>query len=237
MKRGYNKVLEVKKGITSGIPIVIGYFPVAMAFGLMAKASDVSLLDTFLFSVLVFAGASQFAAINLIKMGAATGEIILATLLMNLRHLMMSASLAARIEQKGSRVLPLIAFGVTDETFSVAATREENPTVPYLLALNTISYSAWIAGSVIGFLVGAALPASIQVSMGVGLYAMFVAILMPEARKSVRIAALAASSGIFNSLLTYFKVLPGGWSLVAAIIITASMGAVFFKEEGVTVEA
>lgn len=223
--------IEIKKGITAGVPIVIGYFPVAMAFGLMAKATGVRFLDTALFSVLVFAGASQFAALNLIKAGVASAEIILATLLMNLRHSMMSASLAARLGEKGSRLLPVVAFGITDETFSVSATREENPTIPFLLALNGISYGAWVSGTIAGYLAGAALPASIQVSMGVGLYAMFVSIVVPEMKKSLKISVLAVGAGVLNTTVSYLKLLPSGWSLITSIVLVALAGALLFKEE------
>ncbi|MCX7711339.1 MAG: AzlC family ABC transporter permease [Clostridia bacterium] len=225
------KRLGFKDGAVAALPIVIGYIPAAMAFGLLAKSIQVSLTDTFLFSVMVFAGASQYMALNLIAVGAAAGEIIVATFLLNLRHALMSASLAARLEVQKKSLLPLIAFGVTDEAFSVAATREERPTMPFMFALEGVSYSAWVGGSVLGYLVGSALPASVRASMGIALYAMFVAILVPEMKKSVYVAGLALGSGLINAVLSYFKWLPSGWNMVAATVLVAAAGAFFIKDE------
>lgn len=96
-------LLGGKEGWLAGAPVVIGYFPVAMAFGLLAKAVHVPLLEACLFSLIVFAGASQFMALELLRAGVATGGIVAATLLLNLRHLMMSASLAVRLIGIGCR--------------------------------------------------------------------------------------------------------------------------------------
>lgn len=227
---------KVREGIAAGLPIAIGYLPVAMAFGLLAKAVGVSLTGTFLFSLLVFAGASQFMALNLISTGIAAGEIILATLLLNMRHLLMSASLAARLRDRRSKWLPMVSFGITDETFSVAATREGELETPFLLALNGIAYSAWVGGSLVGYIAGEILPASIQNSMAVALYALFVAILVPEIRKCIKIALLAGGAGLINIILNKVKILPSGWNLVTAIAITAFLGALFLKGENGEVE-
>ncbi len=224
------KQLTFKDGVTATMPIVIGYLPAAMAFGLLAKAVNVSLLDTFLFSLLVFAGASQFMALNLIKAGAAMGEIVIATFLLNLRHFLMSASLAARLDTKNKGLLPILAFGVTDEVFSVAATRSEKPTTGFVLALQGMSYSSWVLGSVLGYVVGSALPASVQSSMGIALYAMFVAILVPEMKKSLPIAVMALGSGAINALLSHFKVLPSGWNMVVSTVLIAMGGALLIKD-------
>lgn len=223
--------LSFKNGIASGIPIAIGYLPSAMAFGLLAKAVGASFLDTALFSLLVYAGASQFMAINLISTGVAAIEIILATFLLNLRHMLMSASLAAKLQEKRLGLVALIAFGVTDESFSVAATRKEELSAAFTLALNFVAYSAWVGGTVLGFLIGEFLPVSLQQSMGIALYAMFAAILVPEVKKSFRLLGLAFGAGAMNWMLSLLKILPSGWNLITAMTASALIAAVFFKEE------
>jgi 4-azaleucine resistance transporter AzlC len=220
-----------KEGAAAAFPIMIGYLPAAMAFGLLSKTTGISLWESLLFSVMVFAGASQFMALNLIVAGAAAGEIILATLLLNFRHFLMSASLAARLQGEKSKWLPVVAFGVTDETFSVASLRPEKPSVPFLLVLEGASYGSWVGGTVLGFLAGAALPTSIQESMGIALYAMFAAILVPEIRKAVKVGILAGSSGAINAILYGFKLLPSGWSLIVATVAAAAVGAFLFKKD------
>jgi len=110
---------EIKRGLVAGFPIFIGYFPIAMAFGLLSKNASISFGDTGFFSIAIFAGASQFMALDLMRLNVSTINIIFATFLINLRHLMMSASLSLNIKDIKKKYLPLIAFGITDETFSV----------------------------------------------------------------------------------------------------------------------
>lgn len=220
-----------KQGVRSAIPIIIGYFPVAMAFGLLANTINVSFLDSFLFSLLVFAGASQFMALDLIKAGIATGDIILATLLLNLRHLMMSASLAVKIKETKKRWLFFIAFGITDETFAVASLKEGKLTGLFLLALQGLSYSAWVCGTVVGYLVGAILPAIVQSSLGIGLYAMFAAIIAPEIRRSLDVLILTLISGFLYAIIFYFRLLPSGWDIIGTILISSVLGVLILKDK------
>lgn len=224
--------LGIKDGLVAGIPVVIGYFPVAMAFGLLSRSVNISLVDSCLFSLVVFAGASQFMALDLIKAGIAAGDIVLATFLLNLRHLMMSASLAVRLKEIKKGWLFFIAFGITDESFSVASLKRGKLSVPFLLALQGIAYAAWAGGTFIGYLIGTALPAAVQSSLGIGLYAMFTAILAPEIKKSSGVLFLAAVSGIIYVAIDYFKLLPSGWSLIVAIIAASAAGLLFLKDEG-----
>jgi 4-azaleucine resistance transporter AzlC len=219
------------EGIITGIPIVIGYVPVAMAFGLLAKATNISMMDSFLFSSLVFAGASQFMALDLIKTGIALPEIVLATFLLNLRHMMMSASLAVRIKERKFGRLIFVAFGITDETFSIASLRDGELSIPFLLGLHGISYAAWVCGTILGYIVGSVLPAAVQNSMGIGLYAMFAAILVPEVKKSLNVLFLSCLSGIIYILIDYFKLVPADWSLVTAIIAASVIGVLVIKDD------
>ena len=224
--------LHAADGLRTGFPILVGYFPVAIAFGLLAKSATLTFCGSLSFSVFVFAGASQFMAINLLKTGVAVGEIVIATLLLNFRHLLMSASLAARLTEKRRGLLPLVAFGVTDETFAVAATQEGALSIPYLLALELTAYSGWVSGTAVGYLIGGILPPLVQASLGIGLYAMFVALLVPQCKKALSAAALALGAGLLNAVLAAGKVLPGGWNLVAAMVIMALAGALFCKADG-----
>ncbi len=225
-----------RDGAISAIPVIIGYFPVAMAFGLLAKTIDVSLIDTFLFSFLVFAGASQFMALDLIKAGIATGDIIISTLLLNLRHLMMSASLSLRIRERKKALYLFIAFGITDETFAVASLKHGKLTTGFLLTLQGLSYAAWVSGSVVGYLVGAILPTTLQSSLGIGLYAMFAAIITPEMRKSMNVVLLAFISAITYVVISFIGWIPEGWYLVVTILISSVLGVLILKEEEASLE-
>jgi 4-azaleucine resistance transporter AzlC len=221
--------LGIKDGLKAGFPILIGYFPAAMAFGLLAKTTGLSCMESWMFSVFVFAGASQFIALSLLQSGVAGIEIVIATFLINLRHLLMSAALTSKFP--GKIKWPLwVAFGVTDETFSVAVIRNEPLTTPFLLAVELSAYVAWVAGTVFGYYMGALLPETVQASMGITLYAMFVAILIPEVRQTGRAGLMALGAGLLHLGLGRLKLLPQGWNIVIAIVTVSAAGALFVKE-------
>lgn len=222
---------EMKDGFISAIPMIIGFFPIAMAFGLLSKNTDINFRDTTLFSAMVFAGASQFMALDLISAGVSFGSIILATFLLNLRHLVMSASLSLRLGGINRSLIPLIAFGITDETFSVASFRKEKLTAPYILVLNFLSYGSWVAGTIVGYLVGGILPQSLQSSLSIGLYAMFVGLLIPEIKGSKNILYLGIISAIIYSIIYYTKVLNSGWDIIFGILISSLVGVYVFNDE------
>lgn len=225
------RALSYKSGLMAGIPIFLGYFPVAMAFGLLAKTNGITLGEAIGFSALVFAGASQFMALNLIQSGAVFMEIVIATLLLNFRHFLMSASVASRMETKKKWTLPLVAFGITDETFAVAATAEGKLNPRYLIPLEATAYIGWVSGTACGHIMGAALPEILQKSMGIGLYAMFVAILLPSVRKTVWSGVLAGVAALVHTGLAKMEVLPSGWNIIAAIVLVAGAGAWFITEQ------
>lgn len=224
-------VHSIKPGLIAAIPIVVGYFPVAMAFGLLSKTVELSLLDSCLFSFIVFAGASQFMALDLIKAGISFWDIILATFLLNLRHFMMSASLAVRLKEIRKGWLPFVAFGITDESFAVASLKEGQLSLSYILTLQTAAYLAWAAGTFTGYLIGTALPEALQNSLGVGLYAMFTAILVPEIKKSNSVLCLSLLAGALYLIIDYCSFFPAGWNLIATILLASSMGVLIFGDK------
>ncbi len=215
-----------KKGLLAGIPIFLGYLPIALAFGLLAKTQGVPVFATALFSLLVFAGASQFIALKLIGIGATPFDIALVTFLVNLRHMLMSASLSAKLREK--KWIPIISFGITDETFSIASTRGGNVTPEYLLGLELIAYVSWVGGTVFGYFIGDFLPPGIKESMGITLYAMFIAILIPEVKKSQEVFVVASLGAGMNILLWLTKLVNPGIAIVISIIFGASFGMFFF---------
>jgi 4-azaleucine resistance transporter AzlC len=235
MEKECELTYSFKDGLIDGLPIVIGYVPIAMAFGILSKSVDITMTNSVLFSALVFAGASQFMALNLLYLGAGIGEIILTTLLVNLRHFLMSASLATRLPKNIKSSIP-VAFGITDETFSVASFKEGTITKEYMISLEFTVYSCWVLGTAFGYIVGGVLPAIVKDSMGIALYAMFVAILTPEIKKSIKVAILAGLSGVVNTICNCFLGVPQGWSIIISIVTISLLGAYLFKEEREEVE-
>ncbi|MDP4085067.1 MAG: AzlC family ABC transporter permease [Bacillota bacterium] len=212
---------EYKKGFQAGTSIGVGYFPIALTFGLLAKTSGLTLYETVFMSLAVFAGASQYISLSLIAFGTGTLEIILTTFIVNIRHFLMATALNEKVEEDSLVKKLLYSFGITDETFSVAATQEGTVTTGFMFGLITVSYSSWVLFSGVGFLIGASLPKTLQESMGVALYAMFIGLLVPSMKKSMKVVFLASLSALFNSIFTFGKLLSPGWAIVTATILSA----------------
>lgn len=224
---------DISEAIEAGIPLFIGYAPAAAAFGVLSKGCGLSLMECFLFSALVFAGASQFIALNLLMTGMGPAGILVTTLLVNFRHFLMSAYLATRVKQIGRKYHFLMAFGVTDEVFSVLSLKEGSLTKSFIFILQCSAYSAWVSATVAGYILGGFLPETLTQSMGVALYALLLAILLPEMKRSSRVVLLAIASGLLNTCILKLDLLPGGWSIVVCIVLIALAGSFFFREQEV----
>ena len=212
---------EFKKGIQSGISIAIGYMPIALTFGLIAKTTGLALSETVMMSLLVFAGAAQYISLSLLMQGIGIFEIVLTTLIVNIRHFLMSASLNEKAEEDSIAARMGYSFGITDETFSVAATRDGKVNAGYMFGLILISYSSWVINSGLGFLIGAGLPQTLQESMSVALYAMFVGLLVPSMKNNVKVVYLAVLAASFNSIFTLAELMSTGWAIVSATLLAA----------------
>jgi 4-azaleucine resistance transporter AzlC len=201
-------------GIRQGIPIFIGYMPIAVAFGLLAKGTGISLGHTMGLSLFVFAGASQFMALELIALGTGAMGIVLSTFIVNIRHMLMSMSLHEKTVSEGPVKKAAYAFFITDEVFAVASTRGETIGSSYLFGLGIMAYSSWNVNTALGFIVGSFLPTALQEGMGIALYAMFIGLLVPSVKKNRRALILAGSAALFNIL--FLRFLPPGWAIIAA---------------------
>ncbi|OEH92418.1 AzlC family ABC transporter permease [Bacillus solimangrovi] len=215
-----NTSSQFKEGFQAGVSIGIGYMPVALTFGLLAKSTGLSVIETFMMSMLVFAGASQYISLNLFAIGTTGPVIILTTFIVNIRHLLMSASLSEKIEKEHPFKKALYAFGITDETFSVAALKEGKVTSSYMAGLITVAYGSWVIFSVVGHFVGASLPDVLQESMGIALYAMFVGLLTPSLKKHRKVVTLAGGAALINIIFSF--VFPPNWSGWAIVLATLS---------------
>ena len=212
---------EFKKGLQAGITIGIGYFPIALTFGLLAKTSGLSIYETVLMSIIVFAGASQYISLSLIAYGTGIFEIILTTFIVNIRHFLMSTTLTEKCEEDHLLNKLIYSFGITDETFSVVATKEGTATTGFMFGVISVSYSSWVVFSGVGHLIGASLPQTLQESMSVALYAMFIGLLVPSMKKSVKVVFLAALGAVFNSIFTINQLMAQGWAIVTATLLSA----------------
>lgn len=212
-----------RQGMVAGIPLAIGYIPIAMAYGVLAATLDVPGWFVAASSLLVFAGASQFMAVNMIPLGASVTEIVMTTFVVNLRHLLLSAAVASKTPPDTSRVTrTLIGALTTDELFSLITLRREHYVAAgFTLALGLVGYTSWWAGTLIGLWAAHSLPPQLADSMSIGLYAMFIALLVPalKHRRDARpVTALAAlGHAVLYSAATALDWGPGAALLVAAL--------------------
>lgn len=228
---------NLSRGFKAAVPIALGYIPIGMAFGLLAKSSGIPDFVAMLMSFIVFAGASQFVGISLIALGTNPWEVVLTTFILNLRHLLMSASLSRRIETHTSLAWrSILAFGVTDETFSMASLQKDSHLSQYfLLALNFLAFFAWNVGTWIGLFLASGLPESVQASMGIALYAMFIGLLIPALKGSVPVLVVVVISITVHSLLCWTSLTADfstGWKLIISAIL-AALAAAWIYPEGV----
>jgi 4-azaleucine resistance transporter AzlC len=222
MSASHNLRTVMKDGITAAWPICLGYAPIGLAFGVLAQKSGLSPGEIGLMSLLVFAGSAQFIAVSMLSGGAAAIPIILTTFTVNLRHLLMSSSLAVHLQRLNAGWLSLYAYGVTDESFAlnIARFREETWDWRRALVLNHTANLAWIASTVIGGYGGQFIPAG-AFGIDYALPAMFICLLVLQIRGGlyVVVAVIAGFLAVVFSLL-----FPGNTYIVAATVAAATIG-------------
>ncbi|UCZ52003.1 AzlC family ABC transporter permease [Bacillus shivajii] len=208
----------LRKGIYDGLPIAVGYMPVALTFGLISGATGLTVFESVLMSMVVFAGAAQYMALSMIALGSGAIEIVLATFIVNFRHLLMSASIHERAEKSSKKMRALYAFGLTDEVFAVASTNDPPVRSTYILGTAAVAYSSWVSFTAIGYFAGGFLPHILQESMAIALYALFVALLVPAIKKEGKVViSLAILGGIFHSIFHLW--MSTGWAIMFATIV------------------
>lgn len=213
-----------RAGLKGAVPIAIGYIPVAITFGILGKTGGLPLAPVAAMSLFVFAGAAQFMALSLIVTGVAAGQVVLAVFLLNLRHLLFTANLSRKLPRLSGMKSAALAFGVTDEVFSVAAT-EERLCPRYLIGLELGAWSAWGGGTIIGYLAGNLLPTELAAAFGTGLFALFASLAVWQVRSGgVRILFVVILAGGLNTLLRLGLGMAAGWAFVVAMMVAAVAG-------------
>lgn len=215
-------------GVRATLPVCLGVIPVGMSFGLLAVQAGMTGGQSVLMSALVFAGAAQLMAVNLISRGAAVGTIILATFFINLRHIVMSSSVMTRLRDTPLWKRLLGAYVLCDETFAVFSLSEEQ-SIEFLFGANAAIYVTWMLSNVVGCALNQVLPELVTKSFAIAFYAAFLGMLLPSVRGRRRLVLLAALTAALNFLLQL--VLPASWAVICSMILGAAAGT-FFVEEG-----
>ena len=230
---------EYRAGVTGGLPVGLGYFSVSFGFGAMAISQGLKVFDATLISLTNVTSAGQFAGLTVIVAAATLWELILTQLIINSRYALMSLALSQRM---GSRigVLPrlVIAFFNTDEIFALAMAEKQPLTVSFLMGLGLTPILGWTAGTLCGALAGSVLPLAIRTALGVMLYGMFVAIVVPPAKADKRVLAAVAAALMLSCLFKWLPLLQhvsAGIAIVCCTVIAAALCAWLFpidEQEG-----
>ncbi len=226
-----------KKGLRDGVPIGLGYFAVAFTLGIVAKNAGLTAIQTFLATALTNASAGGYAGFTAIAEKSGYIDIALTMLIVNARYLLMSAALSQKLAPNTPlRHRMLVAFDVTDEIFGISVAVKGTLNPYYNYGAMTVSIPCWATGAMMGVLMGNILPQNIVSALSVGLYGMFLAIVIPPARKNKIIAGIVIISMVFSFLFTKIPFINGMSSGIRVIILTvviALLAAILFpvKEE------
>lgn len=226
---------EYRAGMKAGMPVCVGYFSVSFGFGAMAISQGLKVWQAVLISASNLTSAGQFAGLTVITAGAAIIEMILTQLVINSRYALMSVALGQRLGpnvRTGQRMLA--AFFNTDEVFALGMSRQGKLTVSFFVGAGTVAALGWTGGTALGAVASSILPVSIQTALGIMLYGMFIAIVVPQARQEKPMQICMILALLFSSLFTW---LPGlnkvsaGLAIVICTVAAAAICALIYPVE------
>lgn len=233
------------EGLRDGLPIGLGYFAVAFSLGIVAQNAGLDALQGFIASFFNVASAGEYALFTSIAAKATYVEIAVITLVVNARYLLMSCALSQRFDEHTPMIHRFfVGFGVTDEIFGITIGREGNINPIYNYGAIAIAVPLWSLGTSLGIMAGNFLPENVVSALSVALYGMFLAIIIPPAKKNIVIAIVVIVSFIASycfTILPYVKTLSGGTrTIIITVVISSALALlkpVADSEEEKTVEA
>ena len=216
-------------GLRDGLPICLGYLPVSFAFGMQAAQYGLPVWVPLLISMTNLTSAGQFAGLSILVAGGGYLELAVTTFVINLRYMLMSLSLSQKVSEKmrlSTRCA--VAFGVTDEVFAIASQRKEPLDGRYMAGLILTPYLGWSVGTLLGATATSLLPVTVQSALGIMIYGMFLAIIIPPARKSRAVLLAVLIAAAVSCVFRYTPFLQGvsaGWTIIIASVLAAGMCA------------
>lgn len=210
-------------GIKRATPIVLGYIPIGFAYGVLAGKSGLSGANTIIMSLIVFAGSAQFIAVGLFASGTGPAAVILTTFIVNLRHMLMAASLAPYLKGWKKRHLAFFSYELTDETFalhSAAATKLADCKLE-AISLNITAQTSWVIGTVLGVVAAGLIGDVKPYGLDYALAAMFIGLLVGQCGDKIKVMTAVISGGIATLLyLAGFQ----QFHIIAATVLAATIG-------------
>lgn len=219
------------KGVQDGLSIGLGYFSVSFSFGILAVKGGLGIFPATLISMITVTSAGQFAGLDSILTGASLFALICTQIVINLRYGLMSLSLSQKLNRNvGTWKRCIIAFFNTDEIFAVAMGQKGGLGLTYMLGLATLPWLGWSSGTLVGAIAGEILPASISSALGLALYGMFIAIVVPVATTSKPVTLVVALAAIFSCIIFFVPSLQS-FSIIICTILSATIVAILFPIE------
>lgn len=219
-------------GLRDSVPIGLGYLSVSFGFGVSAVASGLSSLVAVLISLTNMTSAGQVAGVAIMAAGGGLFEMALTQLTINLRYALMSISLTQRLDagMNGLR-RAIVGFGVTDEIFAVAVSKPGVVGARYMCGLISLPYVSWSLGTLLGAVAGNILPSSIKNALGIAIYGMFVAIVVPMVRRERGTAMAAAVAAALSCIIAFVPALSfitSGFSIIICALVASAAAALLF---------
>ncbi len=223
------------RGVRAGVPIGLGYFPVSFSFGIMAVSMGLHAWQAIVISMTTLTSAGQLSGIHTMMLPAAYMEMLISQLTINVRYSFMSVSLSQKTDEKFRGIFRfLLGFFMTDEIFAVAST-EKKVTRIYFLGLATMPFLGWTLGTTCGALLGNILPQIVMNALCIAIYAMFVAIVVPQIKMEKTLLAVVGLSVLLSAAfyyLPYLNKLSSGLAISICAIVSAVFGALLFPKTG-----
>lgn len=226
---------QFRKGLLHGIPIALGYLSVSFGFGITAVRAGLSVFEAVMISVTNLTSAGQAAGVEIIAAAGTLLEMALTQLVINIRYSLMGISLSQKLDKSFTVPHRLLAsYGITDEIFAVASAQIHPVTPAYMYGLILIAFLGWSTGTFLGAAAGEILPEIITDAMGIVLYGMFIAIIIPPSRKKKNVLFAVLAAAAVSILFKYvFTAVSAGFAIIISACIAAAAAAVIFpvKEE------
>ncbi len=219
------EINSFKKGLKDGLPICIGYFSVAFAFGIFAVENGLTIFQAVIISLTNLTSAGQLAAVPIIAGGGTFIELALSQLIINSRYSLMSVSLSQKFSPKVKFLQKLvIAYANTDEIFAVSVSNKSEVGTRYMLGIMLLPILGWTSGTLLGAVAGNVLPAMVTAALGVAIYGMFIAIVVPVAKKEKMTALcvlLAIAISCAFRYIPLLKFVPSGFTVIICAVVAS----------------
>lgn len=221
-----------KQGVLDGIPIGLGYFAVAFTFGISAASAGFGVFEAVMISLTNLTSAGQFAGLGIITAGGSYWEIAVTQLVINLRYCLMSFSLSQKLEsQKSALHRYLVAFGVTDEIFGISAARPGKVSPYYNYGAMAVAIPGWTLGTLAGAVMGNVLPSAVTSALGIAIYGMFLAIIIPPARENAAVCKVVIAAMFISCMFCVIPILQNissGFVIIITTLLVAGVAAWLF---------